>query len=29
MVGLIEEKIFIVFDTSFDRSNDGVINDGV
>lgn len=29
MVGLIEEKILIVFDTSFDRSNDRVIDDGV
>lgn len=29
MVGSIEEKILIVFDTSFDRSNDGVIDDGV
>lgn len=29
MVGLIKEKILIVFDTSFDRSNGGVIDDGV
>lgn len=29
MVGLIEQKILIMFGTSFDRSNDGVIDDGV